>query len=156
MAGVPPGESARLLKAIDALPSELAVLMIEHDMDLVFRFARRIVVLTDGKVLSDGTPGEIARTLTFGRRIWATEHGTPGARRRRGGDGEITVLNGITLQVAAKDRLAAICRNGVGKITLPRSIMGLVTLCHGRVASDGEDLAAFVRMNVQRRFGYVP
>ncbi len=59
MAGVPPGESARLLKAIDALPSELAVLMIEHDMDLVFRFARRIVVLTDGKVLADGTPGEI-------------------------------------------------------------------------------------------------
>ena len=38
------------------LPGDLAVLIIEHDMDLVFRFAHRIVVLADGAVLADGTP----------------------------------------------------------------------------------------------------
>jgi ABC-type branched-subunit amino acid transport system ATPase component len=50
-----------LLAALDALPSELAVLIIEHDMDLVFRFANRIVVLAEGAVLADGSPDEIRR-----------------------------------------------------------------------------------------------
>jgi branched-chain amino acid transport system ATP-binding protein len=59
MAGVPKGDGARLLAALDALPAHLAVLIIEHDMDLVFRFARRIVVLAAGAVLADGTPDEI-------------------------------------------------------------------------------------------------
>ncbi|MBT9486986.1 MAG: ABC transporter ATP-binding protein [Rubrivivax sp.] len=61
MAGVPQGEGARLLAALDALPPDLAVLIIEHDMDLVFRFAQRIVVLADGAVLADGRPDEIRR-----------------------------------------------------------------------------------------------
>jgi branched-chain amino acid transport system ATP-binding protein len=61
MAGVPQGEGARLLAALAALPSDLAVLIIEHDMDLVFRFARRIVVLAEGAVLADGTPDQIRR-----------------------------------------------------------------------------------------------
>jgi branched-chain amino acid transport system ATP-binding protein len=59
MAGVPKGDGARLLAALDALPKDLAVLIIEHDMDLVFRFAKRIVVLADGAVLAEGTPDAI-------------------------------------------------------------------------------------------------
>ena len=61
MAGVPKGEGERLLAALDALPNDLAVLIIEHDMDLVFRFASRIVVLAEGAVLADGSPDEIRR-----------------------------------------------------------------------------------------------
>ncbi len=61
MAGVPQGEGARLLAALAALPKALAVLIIEHDMDLVFRYARRIVVLAEGAVLADGSPDEIRR-----------------------------------------------------------------------------------------------
>jgi len=59
MAGVPKADGARLLAALDALPGDLAVLIIEHDMDLVFRFARRIVVLAEGAVLAEGTPEQI-------------------------------------------------------------------------------------------------
>ena len=59
MAGVPKGEGARLLAALAALPDTLAVLLIEHDMDLVFRFARRIVVLAEGAVLADGVPDAV-------------------------------------------------------------------------------------------------
>ena len=59
MAGVPKGDGARLLAALDALPSDIAVLIIEHDMDLVFRFATRILVLADGAVLADGSPDKI-------------------------------------------------------------------------------------------------
>lgn len=61
MAGVPKGDGARLLAALDALPRDLAVLIIEHDMDLVFRFANRILVLADGAVLADGSPDDIRR-----------------------------------------------------------------------------------------------
>jgi branched-chain amino acid transport system ATP-binding protein len=59
MAGVPKGDGAKLLSALDALPRDIGVLIIEHDMDLVFRFANRIVVLCEGAVLAEGTPDEI-------------------------------------------------------------------------------------------------
>jgi branched-chain amino acid transport system ATP-binding protein len=62
-AGVPSGESRLILDVIDQLPADIAVLIIEHDMDLVFRFARRITVLVQGTVLVEGTPAEIANDL---------------------------------------------------------------------------------------------
>ena len=60
-AGVPSHESERILSTLEKLPSDIAILIIEHDMDLVFRFARRITVLVQGTVLVEGTPEEIAR-----------------------------------------------------------------------------------------------
>jgi branched-chain amino acid transport system ATP-binding protein len=59
-AGVPSLESGRILQALDNLPRDIAILIIEHDMDVVFRFARRITVLVQGEVLVEGTPEEIA------------------------------------------------------------------------------------------------
>ena len=49
-----------ILDVIEQLPRDIAVLIIEHDMELVFRFARRITVLVQGSVLVEGTPAEIA------------------------------------------------------------------------------------------------
>ncbi len=48
-AGVPHDEAPKILEAIDRLPPDIAVLMIEHDMDLVFRFAKRVLVLANGR-----------------------------------------------------------------------------------------------------------
>ncbi len=59
-AGVPQGESGVIFEAVDRLSSDLAILLIEHDMDIVFRFASRIAVLVSGKILAIGTPSEIA------------------------------------------------------------------------------------------------
>jgi branched-chain amino acid transport system ATP-binding protein len=59
-AGVPAGERAELLASVEALPEDVAVLLIEHDMDLVFSFARKITVLVNGAVLTEGTPQAIA------------------------------------------------------------------------------------------------
>jgi branched-chain amino acid transport system ATP-binding protein len=57
---VPSLESGRILQALNRLPADIAILIIEHDMDLVFRFAWRITVLVEGEVLVEGTPEEIA------------------------------------------------------------------------------------------------
>ena len=59
-AGIPSAESHILLDAIATLPKDIAVLIIEHDMELVFRFAERITVLVSGAVFAEGTPSEIA------------------------------------------------------------------------------------------------
>ena len=59
-AGVPQQESAELFSVIANLSQEIAVLFIEHDMNVVFRFARRIIVMVGGRILLQGTPKEIA------------------------------------------------------------------------------------------------
>jgi branched-chain amino acid transport system ATP-binding protein len=59
-AGVPQGESAELFSVISDLSRDITVLFIEHDMNVVFRFARRIIVMAAGRILVEGTPEEIA------------------------------------------------------------------------------------------------
>jgi ABC-type branched-subunit amino acid transport system ATPase component len=59
-AGVPQEESPELFNAIANLSSEIAVLFIEHDMNVVFRFASRIIVMVGGSILVEGAPKEIA------------------------------------------------------------------------------------------------
>lgn len=61
LAGVPAGESGEILDTLAALPSDVSVLLIEHDMDLVFRFATRITVMVNGALLVEGTTDAIAR-----------------------------------------------------------------------------------------------
>ncbi len=58
-AGVPSSESHLILDVIAGLDPDIAILIIEHDMDVVFRFAERITVLVSGAVLTEGTPDEI-------------------------------------------------------------------------------------------------
>ena len=59
-AGIPSAESAELFAVIAQLPREVTIVFIEHDMNIVFRFAERITVLVGGAVLVEGTPDEIA------------------------------------------------------------------------------------------------
>jgi ABC-type branched-subunit amino acid transport system ATPase component len=60
-AGVPEDERHEILTAVAALPQDVTVLLIEHDMDLVFSFAQRISVLVNGALFAEGTPQEMAR-----------------------------------------------------------------------------------------------
>jgi len=72
-AGVPSMETGQLLEVLQSLPASMAILMIDHDMDLVFRYAQRITVLVGGAVLTEGTPDQIraderVRDVYLGRR----------------------------------------------------------------------------------------
>ncbi|NTF90691.1 ABC transporter ATP-binding protein [Agrobacterium rhizogenes] len=60
-AGVPQSDTGRIEQALADLPTDLAVLMIEHDMDLVFRFAKRVVVLAAGTIIFDGSPADVTK-----------------------------------------------------------------------------------------------
>jgi branched-chain amino acid transport system ATP-binding protein len=60
VAGVPAGERDELLQTVAALPADVSVLLIEHDMDLVFSFADRMTVLVNGTLLTEGDPETIA------------------------------------------------------------------------------------------------
>ena len=63
VAGVPAGEREELLATMASLPEDVAILLIEHDMDLVFSFARSMTVLVNGAVLTEGTPEQIRQDV---------------------------------------------------------------------------------------------
>jgi ABC-type branched-subunit amino acid transport system ATPase component len=60
-AGVPESERHEILATVSALPADVTVLLIEHDMDIVFSFADRISVLVNGALFVEGAPDEVAR-----------------------------------------------------------------------------------------------
>jgi branched-chain amino acid transport system ATP-binding protein len=73
---VPLAEAGVIHDSLDRLPPDVAVLIIEHDMDLVFRFAREIAVLVQGAIIRRGPPEEIAadpevRAVYLGRSLAA-------------------------------------------------------------------------------------
>jgi len=78
-AGVPAAERQDILDTVAALPADVSVVLIEHDMDLVFTFATRITVLVNGAMLTEGTPAEIAasdevRAVYLGSSLAGTRH----------------------------------------------------------------------------------
>ena len=75
-AGVPTAESAAIFERLDALPRDLTLIFVEHDMGLVFRFAETITVLVGGRILTEGPPDAIStnedvRAVYLGRRSHA-------------------------------------------------------------------------------------
>ena len=76
-AGVPAAESRELFEILAQLPRSITIVLIEHDMDLVFRFAERISVLVGGALLADGDPRAIAADPRV-RQVYLGEQTTPG------------------------------------------------------------------------------
>jgi ABC-type branched-subunit amino acid transport system ATPase component len=79
-AGVPSSESHLILDVVAGLDPDIAVLIIEHDMDVVFRFAKEITVLVQGAVFTQGTPKEIMANAEV-RAVYLGEEGHQAAQR---------------------------------------------------------------------------
>ena len=79
-AGVPSSESHLILDVVASLDPDIAILIIEHDMDVVFRFANQITVLVQGAVFTQGTPEEIMANEQV-RAVYLGEEGHHGGKR---------------------------------------------------------------------------
>ena len=79
-AGVPSSESHLILDVVASLDPDIAILIIEHDMDVVFRFAKEITVLVQGAVLTQGTPNEIMNNEEV-RAVYLGQEGHHGGHR---------------------------------------------------------------------------
>ena len=79
-AGVPSAESHVILDAIEALPKDIAVLIIEHDMDVVFRFAKEVTVMVSGAVFASGSPRDIEANPQV-RAVYLGQTGNKGSGR---------------------------------------------------------------------------
>jgi len=80
VAGVPEGEREEIFEIINALPAAVSVLLIEHDMDLVFNFATSVTVLVNGAVFAEGPVAAIAsdarvKAVYLGESLEPTGHG---------------------------------------------------------------------------------
>ena len=105
----------------------LTIMLIEHDMRVVFNLADRIMVLAEGRVLAEGTPREIADSDSG-----------PGRLPRQGDAmialraeaiqtyyGKSHILHGVSLEVREGEIVTLLGRNGAGKTTTLRSLIGL-------------------------------
>ena len=118
---MPRDESGELFAAIAGLSQDITVLFIEHDMNLVFKFASRIIVMVAGaswsrvrRKRSRLTPAcarSISAERTMAEMLLAFEN-------IRAGYDEAIVLDGISFEVPEHGSLAVLGRNGVGKSTL--------------------------------------
>ena len=140
MAGMGPEELARMVEMLRDLKKQYTILLVEHDMDAVFALADRISVLVYGRVIATGAPDEIRANARCARPISARTRGgrrpwlSP-ARGRRDRDryGRSQVLFGVSLAIAPGEVVTLMGRNGMGKTTTVRSIMGLTPARAGTI-----------------------
>ena len=143
-AGVPQGESAELFSVIADLSQDIAVLFIEHDMNVVFRFARRIIVMVGGRILVEGTPDGDRRRCACARGL--SRRSASWLRRCLRSRACAPVTATPSCSTASHSRsanggsLALLGRNGVGKTTLLLTIMGFTRVSRGTIAWRGRDI----------------
>ena len=139
-AGVPSSESHLILDVVAALDPDIAILIIEHDMDVVFRFAKEITVLVQGAVFTQGTPEEIMANAARARGL--SRRGRPHAEaamaergaRARAGSSPATARPWCWRISRSRSAPARRCRSSAAtasaRSTLLATVMGHTTL-HG-------------------------
>ena len=156
-AGMSHAETERAVALIRRLTEGRTLLIVEHDMSVVFGLADRISVLVYGQIIASGTPDEI--------------RGEPegqGSLSRRGGRlmlevqdlhayyGKSHILQGVDMHIDAGEVVSLLGRNGVGRSTTVKAIMGEVPP-HGSIKFKGENIAGLPSYRIAHLgLGYVP
>ncbi|HVL56134.1 MAG TPA: branched-chain amino acid ABC transporter ATP-binding protein/permease [Burkholderiaceae bacterium] len=171
LAGLAAAERERIVGMIRQLSRHMGVLLVEHDIDRVFGFAQRITAMANGVVLVEGDAAAVQADrqvqevyLGSGRKIvTATRSAVQAGDVLLELDGVNTyygkshVLHDITLQVRANQVTALLGRNGAGKSSVIKTVMGLVAPASGTIRFAGASIAAQAPERIARAgIGLVP
>ncbi|HQR10715.1 MAG TPA: branched-chain amino acid ABC transporter ATP-binding protein/permease [Casimicrobiaceae bacterium] len=173
LAGLAAAERERVGNLIKCISRDMAVLLVEHDIDRVFALADRVTVMNEGKVLVDGT-AEDARSSRAVQEIYigtgtAVLAATPRGHEGRAGEvllaldgvdtfyGKSHILRKVSLVAHDREVVALLGRNGAGKSTLLKAVIGIVRASDGRIALGAEELRERTASEIARLgVGYVP
>jgi ABC-type branched-subunit amino acid transport system ATPase component len=172
LAGLAAAERERIVAMVKTLARHMGVLLVEHDIDRVFEFADNITAMANGTVLVQGDAAHVASDkqvqevyLGSGRKVVMSE------RARTSTAGEILLqLDGVNtyygkshilydVSLAARDHqvTALLGRNGAGKSSTLKSIMGLVPTASGTIRFDGKPINGRTPEHIAREgIGLVP
>jgi ABC-type branched-subunit amino acid transport system ATPase component len=171
LAGLAPAERTRVAEMIRRLAGRITVILIEHDIDRVLAISDRIAVLHQGRVIAEGTAGEVqqnpeVQTAYLGgaravapRAAAAAEAAAPllAVEGLNTFYGKSHVLHDVSLEVREGEVVALLGRNGAGKTTTLHSIMGAVPPRWGKVNFRGEELVRSSPERIARHgIGLVP
>jgi ABC-type branched-subunit amino acid transport system ATPase component/ABC-type branched-subunit amino acid transport system permease subunit len=173
LVGLAPAERERIVGLIKRLSGDMAVLVIEHDIDRVFAFAEDITVMHNGAVLAAGKPAEIRAHaqvqsvyLGTGRRISAKRLLSTAATssepllKLEGVNafyGASHILHDVTLELRSGEMVALLGRNGAGKSSTVKAIMGLNPPRTGQIIYMGKDFVGRSPEDAARAgLGFVP
>jgi ABC-type branched-subunit amino acid transport system ATPase component/ABC-type branched-subunit amino acid transport system permease subunit len=172
LAGLAAAERQRVGDLIKTLSADIPVLLVEHDIDRVFRMADRVTVMADGEVLVDGSVEE-ARTDPKVQAVYLGSGTEAVAAKPRPSAatsevllvmdmvntfyGKSHILNDVSLQVNRGEIIALLGRNGAGKSTLLKTLMGTPRPASGSITLAGQELAGLSTDRIARLgVGYVP
>lgn len=183
-AGLNPAETMRMLRCLQDLPTECSLLMVEHDLQVVFALAQRIAVLDQGHLLACDTPEQIAHNQEVRAAYLGSAKGfnkvsrpsgarvsssgvnglssEPGcvplvqARRVQAGYGGAPILQGLDLRIAPGEAWALLGRNGSGRSTLAKVLTGQLPY-RGHLQWQGRSIADQAPHQLARSgLAYVP
>ena len=172
LAGLAAAERERIAKLIKTISTEIPILLIEHDIDRVFKIADHVTVMNDGAVLVDGTVEE-ARNNEKVREVYIGSGTTAVAaqpRKSAAGSnrllavdsidtfyGKSHILNAVSFDVREHEIVALLGRNGAGKSTLLKSLIGIARPEAGSVKLLDQETVGLPSAEIARRgIGYVP
>lgn len=172
LAGLAAAERTRVGDLIKSLSADIPVLLVEHDIDRVFRLADRVTVMNDGEVLVDGDV-ESARSSDKVQEVYlgSGNHAIAEKPRASSASGEILmaiegvntfygkshILNDVTFNVHHNEVIALLGRNGAGKSTLLKTIIGIAPPRTGEISLAGQPIARLPSAQIARAgIGFVP
>ena len=170
LAGLAERDRRVVTELILRLAKSHSVFLVEHDIDRVLTISDRITVLHQGRLIADGKPGEISRNPEVIAAYLGKSHAAPataavrgrtpspaGAEcllrvsQLRGGYEGSRVLNDLNLELRKGEVVALLGRNGVGKTTTLKAIMGGCDVQSGDITLDGERILGLPSFEINRR-----